>query len=134
MADRPAFFDTNILLYLLSGDQAKADKAEEVLASGGIVSVKVLNEFVSMASRKLGMKWPEIRECLEPLRAVLRVEPVTVETHDHAVALADRYNIALYDALIISAAQLAGCDVLYSEDLQHGQVFEKSLTIRNPFR
>ncbi len=134
MTERPAFFDTNILLYLLSGDQAKADKAEEVLESGGVISVQVMNEFASVASRKLSMKWPEIRECLEPLRAILRIEPVTVETHDNAVALAERHNIALYDALIVSAAQLAGCDVLYSEDLQHGQKFEKSLIIRNPFK
>lgn len=134
MADRPTFFDTNVLLYLLSADQAKADGAEEALALGGIVSVQVLNEFVSVASRKLNMKWPEIRECLEPLRAILRIEPVTIETHDKAVDLAERYNLALYDALIVSAAQLAGCGILYSEDLQHGQVFEKSLTVHNPFR
>jgi predicted nucleic acid-binding protein len=134
MAEQRAFFDTNILLYLLSDDQAKADRAEDVLAAGGVVSVQVLNEFVSVAGRKLAMKWPEIRECLEPLRSILTVEPVTAETHDSAVSLAERYNIAFYDALIVSAAQLAGCDALYSEDLQHGQVFEKRLTIRNPFK
>jgi predicted nucleic acid-binding protein len=134
MAEQRAFFDTNILLYLLSEDRAKADRAEDVLAAGGVVSVQVLNEFVSVAIRKLTMKWPEIRECLEPLRSILAVEPVTAETHDGAMLLAERHNIAFYDALIVSAAQLAGCDVLYSEDLQHGQVFEKQLMIRNPFK
>lgn len=134
MAGQRTFFDTNILLYLLSNDQTKADRAEEVLAAGGVISVQVLNEFASVASRKLALKWPEIRECLEPLRSILTVEPVTAEAHDNAVSLAERYSIAFYDALIVSSARLAGCDVLYSEDLQHGQVFEKQLTIRNPFK
>ena len=48
------FFDTNILLYLLSADQDKADRAEAALTAGGSVSVQVLNEFASVASRKLG--------------------------------------------------------------------------------
>ena len=133
MAERPAFFDTNILLYLLSEDHAKADKAEELLASGGFVSVQVLNEFVSVASRKLAMKWPEIRECLDPLRATLQVAPLTLETHDLALHVAERYGASFYDALIVSAARLSGCSIVYSEDLQHGQVFERTITVRNPF-
>ena len=52
-ADR--FFDTNVLLYLLSKDTAKADRAEILLASGGVISVQVLNEFASVASRKLAL-------------------------------------------------------------------------------
>lgn len=134
MAEPAPFFDTNVLLYLLSADAAKADRAEELLAAGGVVSVQVLNEFVSVAGRKLAMTWPEIRDCLGPLRASLRVEPLTVETHDGALALAERYGVAFYDALILSAARLAGCRTLYSEDLQDGQAFEGPLTVRNPFR
>ena len=52
------FFDTNVLLYLLSGDQAKANAAETLVASGGIVSVQVLNEFASVATRKLHILIP----------------------------------------------------------------------------
>ena len=134
MAGDRAFFDTNVLLYLLSADQVKADRAEQVLAEGGVVSVQVFNEFISVAVRKLGMKWPEIRECLEPLRTVLDVHPISLETHDRAIDLAERHNVAFYDALIISAAQIAECSILFSEDLQHGQMFDKSLTVQNPFR
>lgn len=134
MAEQPAFFDTNILLYLLSDDHAKADKAEDLLAVGGIVSVQVLNEFVSVAGGKLAMKWNEIRDCLEPVRMVLRVEPLTIGTHDQALVIAERYNVSFHDALIVAAAKLAGCNRLYSEDLQHEQVFEKSVTVVDPFR
>jgi predicted nucleic acid-binding protein len=133
MAGADTFFDTNVLLYLLSADTVKADRAEELLAIGGTVSVQVLNEFVSVASRKLHMTWPEIREVLTQVRAVCLVEAMSVDTHERAMQVAERHGFSIYDALIISAALLAGCSTLYSEDMQHGQVIERQLTIRNPF-
>lgn len=127
------FFDTNVVLYLLSADTAKADRAEDLLALGGTISVQVLNEFVAVASRKLRMSLMEIREVLTPIRAVCAVEPITVETHERALRIADRYGMSIYDALIVSAALLAGCETLHSEDMQDGQVIDRKLTIRNPF-
>jgi predicted nucleic acid-binding protein len=128
------FFDTNVVLYLLSADQAKADRAEELLAEGGIISVQVLNEFATVASRKLGMSWPEIREVLDQVRVVSIVEPLSVETHEHGLVVAERNGLSLYDSLIVAAALLSGCSTLYSEDMQHGQIIEGQLTICNPFR
>src|ERR687892_40036 len=133
MNEGKAFYDTNVLLYLLSGDEAKADRAEEVIAGGGIISVQVLNEFTSVAIRKLGMSWVEIREILSQVRAVCPVEPITVEAHDRGLKIAERYGFSIYDAMIIASALLAGCATLYSEDMQDGQVFDEQLTIRNPF-
>lgn len=127
------FFDTNVLLYLLSADAAKADRAEELLALGGTISVQVLNEFVAVASRKLRMSWIEIREVLAQIRAVCPVVPMGVETHERALQIAERYGLSIYDALIVSAALLAGCKTLHSQDMQHGQVIARRLTIRNPF-
>jgi predicted nucleic acid-binding protein len=79
------------------------------------------------------MSWTEIREVLAQIRAVCVVEPVTIETHDRALRIAERYGISIYDALIVSAALLANCNTLQSEDMQDGQVIERQLTIRNPF-
>ena len=132
MNEGEAFFDTNVLLYLLSGDEAKADRAEEVIAGGGMISVQVLNEFASVATRKLGMSWAEIREILSQVRAVCPVEPITVEAHDRGLLLAERYGLPIYDAMIVASALLAKCATLYSEDMQHGQVINDQLTIRNP--
>ena len=134
MSDVEPFFDTNVLLYLLSADTLKADRAESLLAGGGTVSVQVLNEFAAVALRKLAMTVTELREILEPVRSVCRVEPVTEDTHDRALALAERYGFSFYDALLIAAALRAGCERLYSEDLQHGQVIDRQLRIINPFR
>ena len=128
------FFDTHVLLYLLSADAAKADRAEELLAGGGMVSVQVLNEFASVASRKLRMPWTEIREVLALVRAVCVVEPMNLETHDAALRVAERYGLSIYDALIVAAALQAGCKTLQSEDMQDGRVIDRKLTIRNPFR
>lgn len=128
------FFDTNVLLYLLSGDHAKADRAEALIAGGGVVSVQVLNEFAAVASRKLRMAWPEVREILAQVRAVCRVVPVDLETHEHGLDLAEEARLPIYDAMIVASALRAGCSILYSEDFQDRQVFERQLTVRNPFR
>jgi predicted nucleic acid-binding protein len=58
---------------------------------------------------------------------------MTIETHKRALSIAERYGLSIYDALIVSAALLAGCTMLYSEDMQDGQIIDRQLTIRNPF-
>jgi len=134
MSAAEPFFDTNVLLYLLSADPAKADRAESLLSDGGTISVQVLNEFASVALRKLELPVAELREILEPVRSVCRVEPVTEDTHDRALALVERYGFSFFDALLIAAALRAGCARLYSEDLQHGQLIDRQLRIVNPFQ
>ncbi|HEX7953024.1 MAG TPA: PIN domain-containing protein, partial [Burkholderiales bacterium] len=61
------FFDTNVLLYLLSADSVKAHRAEDLMSDGGVISVQVLNEFASVATRKLRMAIAEVQECLDPI-------------------------------------------------------------------
>jgi len=130
--DRP-FFDTNILLYLLSEDNRKADQAEAIIALGGIISVQVLNEFASVASRKLRMSYAEIRDALGTVRAVCQTLAVTVDTHDRGLDIAERFGFSLYDSMIVSSALESGCTVLYSEDMQHGQEIDAQLVVINPF-
>ncbi len=132
MAER--FVDTNVLLYLLSADATKADRVEETLAAGVTISVQVLNEFAAVALRKLGMTVAEVRDALEPITAICKVVPITVDIHKRGLQVAERYRFSIYDALIIAAALDAGCATLYTEDLQDGQVIDDALTIRNPFR
>jgi predicted nucleic acid-binding protein len=133
MSAADGFFDTSVLLYLLSKDAAKADRVESLLAERGTISVQVLNEFAAVAIRKLKMPLLEIREILDTVRAVCDVEPVTVETHDRALAVVERYGFSPYDSMLIAAALIAGCKVLYCKDLQHGQLIERQLRIVDPF-
>jgi predicted nucleic acid-binding protein len=129
-----AFFDTNVLLYTLSGDAEKADRAEALITDGGCISVQVLNEFAAVATRKLSMSWTDVGEALAVFREVCRVESLTVETHDLAREIAARHGFGFYDSLIVASALLAECPVLYSEDLQHGQMIDRALMVKNPFR
>lgn len=126
------FFDTNIALYLLSGDATKADRAERLLAKGGTISVQVLNEFVAVARRKYDVPWAAVEDTLAALRHVCRVEPLGIEVHESAVALCKRHRVPIYDACIVAAAMQAGCTTLYSEDFQSNRKFG-SLQVINPF-
>ena len=127
------FFDTNVLLYVASGDSAKSDQAERLIGVGGIISVQALNEIANVARRKMRMSWDETCTLLGTLRGLLPVVPVTLETHVAGTVLAERYGFAVYDAMIAAAAMLAGCDVLWSEDMQHGMSVDGRLRIVNPF-
>ena len=134
MTDNKVFFDTNALLYLLSEEESKANIAEALLAKGGVISVQVLIEFTSVAFHKLKMSYSEIGEVLETVRMVCEVTDLTVETHLMALSVAERYRFSFYDALILSAATLADCDVLYSEDMQSGQKINDQVVVHNPFQ
>lgn len=126
------FFDTNVVLYLLD-DGPKADVAERLLGRGGIVSVQVLNEALVNCRRKAGMSWGETVEFLDAVQRLCTVTGLTIETHTLARALAERYRLSVYDAMIVAAALLAGASVLWTEDMQDGLVVEGMLTLRNPF-
>jgi predicted nucleic acid-binding protein len=129
-----SFFDTNVLIYLASGDTARADRAEKLLAKGGAISVQVLNEVANVARRKMQMSWREARSFLSILRDLLSVHSVTTEIHENGLTLAERYNLSVYDAMIAASALEANCDTLWSEDMQHGMVIDGRLRIINPFR
>jgi predicted nucleic acid-binding protein len=129
-----SFFDTNVLVYLASGDGKKADRAEATIAKGGSISVQVLNELANVARRKMQMSWDETHALLNMLRDLLTVHPLTVEAHETGLGIAERYGLSTYDAMIAASALHAGCDTLWSEDMQHGLALKEGLRIINPFQ
>ena len=124
MSATDAFFDTNILVYLVSSDPEKARRSEALLAAGGTVSVQVLNEFASVARRKTKLELRRDQGILADRSRDLRVKPVDVETHELGLDIAERYRYSVYDGVIIAAAFERDARVLFSEDLQHGQRIE----------
>lgn len=126
------FFDTNILIYAFSSD-ARRDRALATIAGGGVISVQVLNEFTNVLRKKQKQDWPVIEAALNSVRFRFPdIMPLTVDTHAVALGLAREHGLAFYDALIVAAAAEAGCETLYSEDMQHNRTIG-ALTIRNPF-
>lgn len=132
MSDSGVFLDTNTLLYLRSGDAAKAEVVEALLRLRPIISVQVLNEFANVSRKKLSRGWEEISEALDRIKAICPVVPVTLDIHERGVALATEHRFSVYDAMIVAAAESAGCGTLFREDPQAGRRIG-SVTIRNPF-
>ena len=132
------FLDTNVVVYATLEDSnpnaaVHAERALSMLVQGGVVSVQVAQELVDVARRKFKRSWPEISEILSLVEELCGPAlPMTAELQRRAVALAAQYNFRIYDAAIIASALEAGCSVLYTEDLQHGQNIE-GLRIENPF-
>lgn len=126
------FFDTNVILYLLD-DGPKADRAASLLASGGLISVQVLNEALVNCIRKAGLSWQEAGAFLGGIRELCEVANLTADIHDIGRALGEKHGFSVYDSMIVAAALANGCDRLYSEDMQDGMLVEGRLRIVNPF-
>ncbi len=129
-----SFIDTNVLIYVASGDAAKADRAEAVIRDGGHISVQVLNEFTHVARRNLHLSWTEARGFLSAIRGLLTVHPISVGIHEAGLALAERHGFSVWDAMVVASALDADCELLWSEDLRDGMMIESRLRIVNPFR
>ena len=135
----PVFLDTNVLLYEWDASvPAKQARAAEWMRHAadqrrGRVSFQVLVEFYRVATRKLkpAMK-PQLAE--EYARTFLPWDPVVTDARvlDTAWRIERDFKLAWWDALIVAAAQSAGCRTLLSEDFQAGQNFD-GLTVVNPF-
>ncbi|MGO9005754.1 MAG: PIN domain-containing protein [Beijerinckiaceae bacterium] len=128
-----AFFDSNILIYAYSIDRRR-HRAIEVIAPGGKISVQVLNEFTNVLRNKQKQDWPIIELAVASVRGHFpEIAPLSAETHAAAIVIARDHAFSFCDALIVASALEAGCDTLFTEDMQDGRAFE-GLTIRDPFR
>lgn len=128
-----SFIDSNIAIYGYSND-ARAARAKYILTTSPVISVQTLNEFTNVARRKIGLGWDQIEAVIKELQVLCpTIVELNFQLHVSARAIAERYRLQFYDALIVAAALHAECDTLYSEDMHDGLVIEKRLTIRNPF-
>ena len=134
MSDSPVFLDSNVCLYLLSEDSPKKQHAERVLAlPKTVISSQVLNETINVAIKKFKLSQYEIVSHIDFLLANCELQNSTVVLQKKAIDLHFRYQFSFYDSLIIAAALEAHCTILYSEDMNHGQLIEGKLKIINPF-
>ncbi len=128
-----AFIDTNVVIYALGPASTKTPLAAPLFLGTPSISTQVLSEAANVAAKKLAMPTGEIRKLLLTLESLCRVEVIVSATLHLALEIVERYGFSWYDSLIVATALEAGCDMLYTEDLQAGQVIEGRLTITNPF-
>ncbi|QPK65235.1 PIN domain-containing protein [Methylomonas sp. LL1] len=127
------FADTNLFVYAESQDQSKSEQAIDIIQHSPVISTQVINETVSVLTRKYGFTLPEAHEIASSLLDLCEIVAVDAFTVRKAIDLAARYSLSHWDSLIVAAALLANCNILYSEDMQDGQVFDNRLTVINPF-
>jgi len=127
------FADTNIVGYLISSDLVKRERAKVIMRDKPVISTQVANEFINICMKKTKLGLTVTHRLVKALLTLCPVMPIDVQTVRDAMKIAERYQFSHWDSLIIAAAQQAGCTILYSEDLQHGQLIDQ-LTLINPFQ
>ena len=128
-----AFADTNIVVYAESADGEKTRIATAIMENAPVISAQVVNETVSVLTRKHRFTLPEAHDIATSLLDLCEVMPVNAGTIREGIRLAARYGLSHWDSLIVAAALAAGCETLYSEDLHTGQTIEQHLKVVNPF-
>ncbi|WP_282778490.1 PIN domain-containing protein [Phaeodactylibacter xiamenensis] len=127
--------DTNLLIYAHTNlDTPKQHKIQSIISTEQtIISTQVFKEAANVLFKKFNFAWQDIQQVLLEMEQNNEVYTNTTTTIQSSCQIANRYGFSFYDSLIIASALEVGCSVLYSEDLQHGQVFDKELTVKNPF-
>ena len=133
----PCFVDTNVLVYADDQDAGPKRETARALLRGivstgeAVFSLQVLQEYFAVATRRLGLPPEAVRARVEALG---RLEIVTLRVDDllAAIDLHRLHSLSIWDALVVRAALVSGCRVLYTEDLQNGRRFE-SLEVVSPF-
>ena len=139
MNDR-VFFDSNILIYAFGPVEVRKSLLSQRLILEGaasqnaVVSYQVLQEFLNVAFKKFQppVTVDVAREYLDEIVADLEIVPWSSALLKSALLVRGRYQLSWYDSLIVAAALEVGCEILYTEDLQHGQLFGDLLVV-NPF-
>jgi len=129
------FLDTNMFVYLYSEDEPlKQAVVEEIINYiKPIISIQVLNELSNTLRKKFQKEFDEIENVIDEISENCTIEIIDELTVRSALAIAKKYKYHYYDSLIIASALENNCSILYSEDMQDGQIIEKRLKIVNPF-
>lgn len=127
------FADTNIILYSIGQDAEKRNIARDIIQSKPVISTQVVNESVNVCLRKLGFDRKKAYDFADSIMNYTEVLPVDETTVRKSADIAIRYQLSNWDALIIASSILSGCEILYSEDMQHQMIVDNSLEIINPF-
>jgi predicted nucleic acid-binding protein len=134
MSDR-IFLDSNILVYCYSTtDARKQGIARSLSVMDNVhISTQVLNETTNVLHKKYNIAWNELVNLITDFERNFIVHQLTSAEIKKACGIAERYGFSFFDSLMVASALECHCPVLYSEDMQHGQMINDTLKIVNPF-
>lgn len=128
------FIDSNILLYSIGDDPYKKQIAQNLVRNTNlIISTQVLNEFCNVVFKKKMMSSDELLSSIQFYQKYLTIANLDSDLVINALNIKDRYHYSYWDSLIIATALKSGVNILYSEDMAHGQIIDGKLIIVNPF-
>ncbi len=128
------FIDTNILVYALADDGRGAKAREALLSSSdAVVSSQVINEFISTCLKKNLLNLDDAAQAANGFMRALHFATIHETTINRALRIVKKYKYSYWDSLIAASALENGCSVLFTEDMQHGQVINNRLKVVNPF-
>ena len=135
MPDR-IFIDTNILIYFISNEKKKKLRAKEIIFSTQevYISAQVVSEFISVCLSKKLLSIAEITPLIDNFLSALRFSSIEESTIKKALQIKQDSNFSYWDSLVIASAIENNCSILYTEDMQDGQIISNSVTIINPFK
>lgn len=133
MTNSTIALDTNVLIYLHDNSSTKRAIANDLLAGNPRISSQVISEYLNTTRRLLNLSKDELLIQTSALFSGCTIIPVLPYTLLFASELVNQYKFQLFDAVIVASAIEGHCDILYSEDMHHSLVVDKSLTIINPF-
>lgn len=130
-----SFIDSNILIYAhTKQDEKKRKIAQEILSSDLIIgNTQVINESINVFIKRFKIPLIEIQQIVDQIFFYLPLKTINHLTIQSRIKICSKYFYSYYDSLVIASALQNECSVLYSEDLQHKQKIENTLTIINPF-
>ncbi len=129
-----AFLDSNLVLYLYSQDEPeKRDRVLRLIEKNScMISIQVLNEFSNVCIKKFKLPAKAVSLALDELTMTFEIAGIDADSIRGALRLHETLGYSYYDSLILSTALQNGCEVLFSEDMQDGQVVKSRLRITNP--
>jgi len=135
MSDK-AFLDTNFIIYLYSQDEEpKKSIALNVLNTHDCVaSIHVMNESSNVWLKKFNLGSAKTKECLDNVELVCdEILPIQRSTIDKTIDIKERYGFSYYDSLMLASALESDCKIIFTEDMNNGQIIDDTLKIVNPF-
>ncbi|MCL2327001.1 MAG: PIN domain-containing protein [Bacteroidetes bacterium] len=133
MMNKRFALDTNILIYLEGNDITKRSISEELLSFAPVIPSQVVTEFLNVTRRLRNITKLQAMNEVAALFADSIIAPIQNSTIDLAIKLIQKYDFQLFDSFVVALALEADCEILYSEDMQHGLLVNKKLQIINPF-